>query len=64
MLVVAIVSALTAHGALSAAVVRRLSMLGLRDGLRDGRVLAGAGMVLALALIFVWFATDFARNPA
>jgi len=54
---------LTAHGALSAAVVRRLSMLGLRDGLRDGRVLAGAGMV-ALALIFVWFATDFARNPA
>jgi hypothetical protein len=62
-LVVAIVSALAAHGALSASVLRRLWILGWRRGVRDERVLAGGGAVLGVALLFVWLAGDFARNP-
>lgn len=63
LLIVVIVSALAAHGALSASVVRRLAILGLRTGPRDSRVLAGGGVALGLALLFVWFATELAQNP-
>ena len=62
-LIVAIVLALAAHGALSAFVVRRVSTLGLGRGLRDQRVLVGGGAALGVALLFVWLAGDFARNP-
>ena len=62
-LIVAIVSALAAHGALSASVLLRLRTLGWGPGLRDMRVLAGGGLALGLALLFVWVAGEFARNP-
>lgn len=62
-LIVAVVSALAAHGALSAAVLLRLRTLGWRRGVQDSRVLSGGGVVVGLVLIFVWFATDLARNP-
>ncbi len=62
-LIVAVVSALAAHGALSASVLLRLRTLGWRTGLRDERVLAGGGLALGLVLIFVWFAGEVARNP-
>ena len=62
-LVVAIVSALAAHGALSASVLRRVRKLGWRTGLRDERVLVGGGLALGIVLIFVWFAAEFARKP-
>jgi hypothetical protein len=63
-LIVAIVSALAAHGALSASVLLRLRSLGLSPGSRDARVLAGGGIALVLVLIFAWFATELVRNPA
>ncbi len=62
-LIVAVVSALAAHGALSAYVLLRLRSLGLRTGLQDVRVLSGGGFALGVVLIFVWFAGEFARNP-
>lgn len=62
-LIVAVASALAAHGAISASVMLRLRALGWGPGLRDARVLAGAGLAIGLALIFVWFARDLARNP-
>jgi hypothetical protein len=62
-LIVVVVSALAAHGALSASVVRRLTILGWKTGSRDSLVLAGGGVALGLALLFVWFATELARNP-
>lgn len=62
-LVVAVVSALAAHGALSAYVLLRLQSLGLRTGLRDAHVLAGGGLALGVVLIFAWIAGDLARNP-
>lgn len=63
-LVVAIVSALAAHGALCAVVVRRLWNLGWRRGLRDQMVLGVGGTALVLALVFICVATELARNPA
>jgi hypothetical protein len=63
LLIVAIVSALAAHGALCAFVLLRLRTLGLMTGLRDARVLAGGGLAVGLVLVFVWIAGDFARNP-
>ena len=62
-LIVAIVSAVAAHGALCASVLLRVRTLGWRTGLRDARVLVGGGLVLGTVLIFVWFANEFARNP-
>jgi len=62
-LIVAVVSALAAHGALCASVLLRLRALGWRSGLRDRNVLAGAGVALGIVLIFVWLAAEFARNP-
>jgi hypothetical protein len=62
-LIVAVVSALAAHGALSAAVLLRLRTLGWRKGAQDSRVLSGGGLVVGAALIFVWFASELARNP-
>lgn len=63
LLIVAIVSALAAHGALCAFILLRLRTLGLRAGLRDTNVLAGGGLAIGLVLGFVWIAGDFARNP-
>lgn len=63
LLVVAIVSALAAHGALSSAAVVRLRTLGWRMGLRDAPLVAAGVVSLGGALIFVWFAGEFARNP-
>ena len=62
-LIVAVVSAVAIHGALSASVLLRLRAIGLGTGLRDSRVLAGVGLVLGLALLFALAAADFARNP-
>ena len=62
-LILAIAAALAAHGALSASVLRRLSMLGWRQGSRDPRVLVGGTMAIALGLAFVWFAGALAQNP-
>lgn len=62
-LIVAVVSALAAHGALSASVLLRLWTVGWRRGLQDARVLAGGGLALWVVLVFVWFAGEFARNP-
>jgi hypothetical protein len=63
-LIVAVVSAVAAHGALSASVVQRLRLLGWRQGVHDSRVLSGGGLVVGLVLIFGWFASQLARNPA
>ncbi len=63
-LIVAIVSALAAHGALCAYVVRRLRDLGWGRGLRDPGLLTSAALAVVLALGYVWFAFDLARNPA
>ena len=62
-LIVGVVSALAAHGALSAAVLLRLRTVGWRRGVQDRPVLAGGGLALAVVLIFIWFAGEFARNP-
>lgn len=63
LLIVVVVSALAAHGALSASVVHRLTNLGWRTGSRDSLVLAGGGVALGLALLFVWFAAEVVQNP-
>ena len=62
-LIVAILTALAAHAALSASVLLRLRRLGLAAGIRDSRVLGGAALAVGLVVVFVWFAFEFARNP-
>lgn len=62
-LIVAVVGVLAAQGALSASVLIRLREVGWSAGRRDGRVLLGAGLAIGGVLSFVWFATEFARNP-
>ena len=62
-LIVAILTALAAHAALSASVLLRIRTLGWRAALADSRVLGGAALAVALVLVFVWFAGEFARNP-
>lgn len=63
-LVVAIVGALAAHGALVGLIVRRIAMLGLRRSLRDRDVIVRGAIALGLVVLFVWFANDLRANPA
>jgi hypothetical protein len=63
-LVAAVVTALAAHGALSASVLQRARTLGLRLAVRDVRVLSRGGLTIGVVPIFAWFAAEFARNPA
>ena len=63
LLIVVVVSAIAAHAALTASIALRWRALGLRAGTRDRRVLLGGGLALGTALVFVWFAGEFARNP-
>jgi hypothetical protein len=63
-LVIAIVWALAGHGALSGWAVLRLRAVGPGAAVRDPRLLAGVGVVTVGALVMVWLAQEFARNPA
>jgi hypothetical protein len=62
-IIVTIVAGLAAHGALVGGVVRRVAVIGLRRSLRDRWVLAGSGLALGLAALFVWAAIELAANP-
>lgn len=62
-LIVAVVSALAAHGALSAFVLLRLATLGWRRGVQDSQVLVGGAFSVGAVLIFAWFAGELGRNP-
>jgi hypothetical protein len=62
-LIVLIVTALAAHGALTASVLLAMRRVGWRRGLQDPQVRAGGAVALGLVVIFVWFATELARNP-
>jgi hypothetical protein len=62
-LIVAILTAVAAHAALTAWALLRLRSLGWQAAVRDQWFLAGAGVALGLLLVFAWFAGEFARNP-
>lgn len=62
-LVVAVLVAPGAHGALVGTLGRRIREFGLRGAFRDPRAISGAVLVVCLALAFAWFAAEFARNP-
>ena len=62
-LAVLILLAIASHGALVAAVLDRIRANGPAVALRDGRVLGGGAIAVAIALFFWWVAGEFARNP-
>lgn len=62
-LIVTVVSAVAAHGALCASVLLRWRTVGWRRGLQEPFIQVGGSLALAVVLIFVWFAGEFARNP-